>query len=62
MSAGKTVSFANFICKFGDKHDLLDLALEIIIPAFLGENLETRSYAGLSHQNLFTFNELGSGL
>lgn len=36
------VEFANFICKFGEKN-LLDLAEEVIIPAFLTPNL-TRTY------------------
>ncbi len=29
------VEFANFICKFGDNTNLLDLAQEVVIPALL---------------------------
>jgi hypothetical protein len=45
MSSGHTVSFANFICKFGDDKNLLDVAESIVLPAFLDvENLQPRSY------------------
>jgi len=49
MSTGKTISFANFICKFGDEKDLLDLVTEIVIPAFYGKGLKTRSYDGTQY-------------
>jgi len=38
-----TVSFANFICRFGDRLTLLDLATEVVLPAFLDPSL-TRKY------------------
>lgn len=41
-------SFANFICKFGDKKVLLDLAEDVVIPAFTDTTLE-RTYAGTSY-------------
>lgn len=45
MSSGHTVSFANFICKFGDDKNLLDVAESIVLPAFLNvEDLQPRSY------------------
>ncbi len=45
MSSGRQVSFANFICKFGDKN-LLDVAEDIVLPAFLNcENFEPRGYS-----------------
>jgi len=34
MSKSRNLNFANFICHFGDKHEMLDLASEIVIPAF----------------------------
>ncbi|MBR7990749.1 hypothetical protein KDX04_33450 [Burkholderia cenocepacia] len=41
-------SFANFICKFGEKKVLLDLAEDVIIPAFTDTTLE-RIYGGTSY-------------
>lgn len=35
MSKSRNLNFANFICHFGDKHEMLDLAEEVIIPAFM---------------------------
>lgn len=35
--------FANFNCRFGDRKELLDLAVEVVIPAFTNENL-VRNY------------------
>lgn len=35
--------FANFNCRFGDKKELLDLAVEVVVPAFTNENL-VRNY------------------
>lgn len=35
MSGTHTVHFANFICRFGDAKVLLDLADEVVLPAFL---------------------------
>jgi hypothetical protein len=37
------VSFANFVCTFGDRKFLLDYADEIVLPAFLDESL-VRTY------------------
>ncbi|MGF6569700.1 hypothetical protein ABH945_001776 [Paraburkholderia sp. GAS333] len=43
--ASKQVSFANFICKFGEDKNLLDVAEQIILPAFLdSESLKPRSF------------------
>jgi len=39
MSKGNEVEFANFICRFGEEKVLLDLASEIVIPAFLSTDL-----------------------
>lgn len=36
----KNLEFANFICKFGDEKNLLDLAIDIVIPAFISPELE----------------------
>ncbi|ELW9446578.1 hypothetical protein [Burkholderia orbicola] len=45
MSGGRQVSFANFICKFGEKN-LLDVAEDIVLPAFLDcDKLKPRSYS-----------------
>jgi hypothetical protein len=44
MSTAKTVSFANFICKFGDDFDLLEQVEDIIIPAFLSTSVPPRKY------------------
>lgn len=50
MSSGKQVSFANFICKFGDHKNLLDVAEEIVIPAFVDcDKFAPRSYSGTSY-------------
>ena len=35
MAHSKSVAFANFVCRFGDKHVLLDFAEQIVIPAFI---------------------------
>jgi hypothetical protein len=35
MATSKQVSFANFICKFGEHKNLLDVAETIVLPAFL---------------------------
>jgi len=35
MNKSRNFNFTNVICHFGDKHELLDLAEEIIIPAFM---------------------------
>lgn len=35
MGATRNVNFANFVCRFGDKHVMLDLIEEVVIPAFL---------------------------
>lgn len=35
MNKSRNLNFANFICHFGDKYEMLDLAEEIIIPAFM---------------------------
>lgn len=35
MGKSRNLNFANFICHFGEKHEMLDLAEEIIIPAFM---------------------------
>lgn len=35
MDNTKRVSFANFVCRFGDKHVMLDLAEDVVVPAFL---------------------------
>lgn len=46
MSSGRQVSFANFICKFGEHKNLLDVAEDIVIPAFIDcENFEPRGYS-----------------
>jgi len=34
MSKSRNLNFANFICHFGDKFEMLDLVEEVIIPAF----------------------------
>lgn len=39
MSRTPAVSFANFVCRFGEKFSLLDLAQEIVIPAFTDDQL-----------------------
>ncbi len=45
MPSVKQVSFANFICKFGEEKNLLDVAEQIVLPAFLEcSNLSPRSY------------------
>jgi hypothetical protein len=41
-------SFANFICKFGDQKVLLDLAEDVVIPAFTDATLE-RTYGDTSY-------------
>lgn len=38
MATNRPVSFANFICKFGEETNLLDVAEQIILPAFLKSN------------------------
>jgi hypothetical protein len=43
MSKHNEIEFANFICKFGEKKILLDLAEEVIFPAFLTRGMY-RSY------------------
>lgn len=44
--SGRPVSFANFICKFGTEKNMLDVAEEIVIPAFLNsESLSPRVYS-----------------
>lgn len=48
MRYRSTVSFANFICKFGDKKVLLDLAEDVVIPAFTDATLE-RTYGDASY-------------
>lgn len=35
MAHSRSVGFANFVCRFGEKFVLLDLAEEVVIPAFL---------------------------
>lgn len=35
----KQIEFANFICRFGEKKVLMDLAEEIVLPAFLSDNI-----------------------
>ncbi|WP_224052646.1 hypothetical protein [Burkholderia cepacia] len=42
------MSFANFICKFGEQKVLLDLAEDVVIPAFVDTTLE-RTYGGTSY-------------
>src|ERR1039457_3328551 len=42
------VSFANLICRFDDKFVLLDLAREIILPAFTDLSLK-RGYGGTTY-------------
>jgi len=45
MASSKQVSFANFICKFGEDKNLLDVAEQIVLPAFLDcESLKPRSF------------------
>ena len=39
MPRTPSLSFANFICRFGERHVLLDLAQEIVLPAFLDGEL-----------------------
>lgn len=39
MSIGRNVEFANFTCRFGSRHVLLDFADEIVIPAFKDTDL-----------------------
>lgn len=34
-----SVSFANLVCKFGEDLDLLDLAVEVVLPAFFDDTL-----------------------
>lgn len=49
MATGRVISFANFICKFGTKN-LLDVADEIVIPAFLDcESFSSRRYGDTSY-------------
>lgn len=43
----KQIEFANFICRFGDEKVLLDLAEEVVIPAFLINRL--RDYGDTSY-------------
>jgi hypothetical protein len=43
-----TVSFANLICRFGEKFVLLDLANEIVIPAFIDTTLR-RKYGATNY-------------
>jgi hypothetical protein len=48
MTKKHQLEFANFILRFGDNRVLLDLAEEIVIPAFTSENLG-RSYSETRH-------------
>lgn len=43
----QTLNVANFICRFGDNDVLLDMAENIVIPAFLGQRI--RSYADTNY-------------
>lgn len=43
-----TVTFANFICKFGREQNLLDYVDEIVIPAYL-ESREARKYGDATY-------------
>lgn len=40
MTRKKYLEFANFICRFGEDKVLLDLAQEIVVPAFISRDLE----------------------
>lgn len=35
MAAVRNITFANFICRFGEHTVMLDLAEEVVLPAFL---------------------------
>lgn len=43
----QTLNVANFICRFGDSDVLLDMAEDIVIPAFLGQY--SRTYADTNY-------------
>lgn len=58
--AARNVTFANFICKFGEK-DLLDYAIEIVLPAFLDGTLRRRyghTFYFLNDCQILTFDAL----
>jgi hypothetical protein len=48
VSRTPTISFANFICRFGDQLVLLDLASEGVLPAF-GDKLLRRKYGNTAY-------------
>ena len=48
MAKGPSVSFANLTCRFGNTFFLLDLAQEIVLPAFLDSNLK-REYSDTTY-------------
>jgi hypothetical protein len=48
MSRTQTASFANLVCRFGDKFLLLDFADEIVVPAFTDATVK-REYASTSY-------------
>lgn len=48
----KTVTFANFICRFGDEKVLLDYAKEIVIPAFTNDTY-VRRYGKHTHYHFY---------
>ena len=63
MASSRPVQFANFICRFGDELELLDLAVEVVIPAFLDKTLK-RTYTDttylLNSVRLLNFGSAGS--
>ena len=48
LSKGPSVSFANVICRFGDKFHLLDLASEVVLPALIDSTLK-REYSDTTY-------------
>jgi hypothetical protein len=46
--AQSTATFANFICRFGDKHVLMDYLLEIVTRAFTKDTY-VRTYGKTTH-------------
>lgn len=48
MAKGPSVSFANLTCRFGEKFVLLDLAQDIVLPAFLDSELK-REYSDTTY-------------
>lgn len=48
MTRTPSVTFANLICRFGDRHVLLDLAREVVLPAFADTSLR-RPYGSTSY-------------